>query len=82
MMSSGSGWRIKVRYECPRHLTSRLIHSVNSVKEVISVACKNPVDAWELLKKERYANHPQRARLICRVCRAALRMGMAQEVRR
>lgn len=42
---------------------------------------KNPIKALELLNGGKYAGHPQRARLVCRVCEAALRRGMASQVR-
>lgn len=52
-----------------------------AVEKVLSLAYKKPAEAWGLLKGEMFAGHPQRARLVCRVCRAALRLGLAREVR-
>lgn len=47
----------------------------------MSAALESPAKAWELLNEQQFAGHPERIRLLCRVCRAALGRGMASQVR-
>lgn len=54
---------------------------LQEVELVVSTAHKNPSNAWALLAGEALALHPDRIRLVCRVCRIALDHGMAQQVR-
>ncbi|CAN0183838.1 unnamed protein product, partial [Pylaiella littoralis] len=48
--------------------------------EVVSVAHQDPAKALELLRGETFVSHPDRARLLCRVCWIALDRGMAKQV--
>ncbi|CAM9209213.1 unnamed protein product [Ectocarpus sp. 4 AP-2014] len=56
------------------------VSSLEAVEKVMSCAHKNPAKAWELLQGEAFTSHPDRARLLCRVCWIALDRGMAQQV--
>ncbi|CAM9247576.1 unnamed protein product, partial [Ectocarpus fasciculatus] len=56
------------------------VSSLEAVEQVTSCANQNPATAWELLQGETFSSHPDRARLLCRVCWIALERGMAQQV--
>ena len=55
---------------------------LKAVEQVISTADKDPAKAWGLLMERPLVFHPDRIRLVCRVCRIALDRGMAPQVRR
>lgn len=63
-------------------VATSLCRCLKQQAEVISVAQKDPGYAMKLLKSETFAGPSDKARLICKVCRAALRRGMAREVSR
>lgn len=43
-------------------------------------AHKDPAKGWELLRAPALTSHPDRLRLLCRVCWVALERGMAEQV--
>lgn len=56
------------------------VTELQAMEQVVSAAHGDPVKGWELLRSPAFAGHPDRARLLCRVCWIALDKGMAQEV--
>lgn len=50
------------------------------VEKVVPAAHEDPVKGWELLRAPALASHPDRFRLLCRVCWIALDRGMAEQV--
>lgn len=51
-----------------------------AIEQVMSATHKSPSKGWELLQGPSFKSHPDRARLLCRVCWIALSKGMAQQV--
>ncbi|CAM9135050.1 unnamed protein product [Scytosiphon promiscuus] len=57
-----------------------LVSTSEAIEQVVSATHKDPSKGWELLQGSSFLSHPDRARLLCRVCWIALSRGMAQQV--
>eukprot|EP00752_Nemacystus_decipiens_P012187 g10805.t1 len=54
--------------------------TLQMVEKMMPAASEDPSKGWELLRAPALTSHPDRPRLLCRVCWMALERGMAEQV--
>eukprot|EP00903_Cladosiphon_okamuranus_P012352 g11581.t1 len=56
------------------------VSTLQMVEKIMPTAHEDPAKGWELLQAPALMSHPDRSRLLCRVCWIALDRGMAEQV--